>query len=572
MGYPFGKEFNRRWTTHRLPNGPSKDQNVPKQLQQESLGGWSVYEVTVSELQWHFAERHFTSAEYTQYCLERIRVVNPYVEAVIETNPAALAIAAERDLERRCGQVRGPLHGVPVLVKDNIATMDAMQTTAGSWALLGSVVPQDACVVSSLRVAGAVILGKANMSEWASVRSKAESTGYSARGGQVRNPFDLVKTPHGSSSGSAVAVSANLAPLAIGTETDTSIIGPAATNGIVGIKPTVGLTPRSGVIPISESMDTVGPFGRTVADAAAALDVIAREDDKDPATKVPERRQPGSYLDCLSTAEALRGARFGLPMKRMWEKVSPGCKEVASRVLDAMRAAGAEILEVDFPSVEERVNEKGTWDWEHGDPERSEWTVAKVEAYDGINAYLANLKESPVRSLEDVIQYNRENAGTEGGEPRAHPAFPDGQQTFLEIAEARGVKDDTYHAALRHIRRQTRENGIDAALKGYRGGRGDGGGEPAVTIALDALLFCDRRDIGQQYAAQAGYPIICIPVGVDENGLPVSLSVQHTAWKEAELVKWASAIEDLWNRENGWRATPTYRNLHAKIIPLEGLD
>ncbi|RYP86129.1 hypothetical protein DL769_000807 [Monosporascus sp. CRB-8-3] len=569
MDYPFRRDINHHWTVHRLSNGPSKDQDVPKQLQQETLNGWSVHEVTVSELQWHFAERHFTSAEYTQYCLERIRVVNPYVEAVIETNPAALAIAAERDLEQRCGQIRGPLHGVPVLVKDNIATMDAMQTTAGSWALLGSVVPRDAYVVSSLRAAGAVLLGKANMSEWASVRSKAESTGYSPRGGQVRNPFDLRKTPHGSSSGSAVAVSANLAPLAIGTETDTSIIGPASTNGIVGIKPTVGLTPRSGVIPISESMDTVGPFGRTVADAAAALDVIAREDDEDPATKAPERRQPDSFLDCLSTAEALRGARFGLPMKRVWEKVPPGCKEVASRVLDAMRAAGAQILEADFPSVEERVNDEGIWDWEHGDPERSEWTVAKIEAYDGINAYLANLKESPVRSLEDVIQYNRENAGTEGGEPRVHPAFPDGQQTFLEIAESRGVGDDTYRAALHHIRQQTRDNGIDAALRGYRGDRG---GEPVVTTDLDALLFCDRRDIGQQYAAQAGYPIICIPVGIDENGLPVSLSVQHTAWKEAELVKWASAIEDLWNRENGWRATPTYRNLHAKIIPLEGLD
>ncbi|RYP60300.1 hypothetical protein DL771_010564 [Monosporascus sp. 5C6A] len=459
------------------------------------------------------------------------------------SNPAALAIAAEHDLERRCGQVRGPLHGVPVLVKESIATIDAMQTTAGSWALLGSVVPQDSDVVSSLRVAGAVVLGKANMSEWASVRSRAESAGYSPRGGQVRNPYDLRKTPHGSSSGSAVAVSANLAPLAIGTETDTSIIGPASTNGIVGIKPTVGLTPRSGAIPVSESMDIVS-----------------------------QRRQPDSYLDCLSTAEALRGARFGLPMKRVWEEVPHGCKEVASRVLDAVKAADAEILDVDFPSVEERVNEEGTWDWEHGGSERSEWTVAKVEAYDGINAYLAKLKESPVRSLEDVIRYNRENAGTEDGEPRVHPAFPDGQQTLLEIAESSGVRDDTYHAALRHIRRQTRENGIDAALRGCRGGRGDGDGEPVVTTALGALLFCDRRDVGQQYAAQAGYHIICIPVGVDENGLPVSLWVPHTVWKEAELVKWASAIEDLRNRENGWRATPAYGNLYAEIIPLEGLD
>lgn len=572
-------QISAQRTPSQLRQDPPGQDDVPKQLKVHNLNEWALYEVTVSQLQAHYAEGHFTAIEYTRFCLDRIHVINPYIEAVIETNPDALLIAKRLDDERRGGKIRGPLHGVPILIKDNIATKDSMQTTAGSWALLGSLVPKDAFVISRLRDAGAVLLGKANLSEWASARSKNDSTGYSPRGGQARNPFNLRKTPHGSSSGSAVAVSANVVPLALGTETDSSIIGPASMNGVVGIKPTVGLTSRSGVIPISEHMDTVGPFARTVADAVAALDAIACRDDEDEYTMAPDRKQEGSYLSYVSTAEALRGARFGLPMKRCWDKVPPGCKRVASRVLDAIRGAGAEIFEVDFPSVEERVNEEGTWDWEHGEPAKSEFTVAKVDAYNGINAYLRSLRQTPMRSIEDVIEYNRENAGTEGGVPGVAPAYPDGQDNFLEIAATKGVRDATYRSALGHTRRQTRENGIDAALNdNFREGISvaDGSSDSRATMAtpkaLDALLFCDRRGIGQQYAAQAGYPIICIPIGVDDGGIPVSLSVQHTAWREADLVKWASAIEDLWNGENGWRATPTFRNLHAKNIPLELVD
>ena len=576
---------------------------VPEPLRLGTLNGWPVYEVTVLQLQSHFKDGHFTHVEYTQFCLDRIRAVNPYLEAVIETNPDAIAIAEKLDDERRSGKTRGPLHGVPILVKDNMATKDSMQTTAGSWALLGNIVPRDAFVVSKLRDAGAVLLGKANMSEWASARSKRDSTGYSPRGGQVRNPFDLRKTPHGSSSGSAVAVSANIVPVALGTETDTSVIGPASTNGVVGIKPTVGLTSRSGVIPISENMDTVGAFGRTVADAVAVLEAIASPDKTDRFTMTPDRSQDRSYLKYIATAEALRGARFGLPMKRCWEKVPPSCKRVASSVLDAIRAAGAEIFEVDFPSAEERINGEGTWDWEHGASAKSEFTVVKVDAYNGINAYLGDLVDSPVRSLEDVIEYNRKNAGTEGGVPGVHPAYPDGQSNFLEIAASKGVKDATYRSALAHIRRQTRENGIDAALRGYHArpylGTTDAGTDDAlpeakrptlekhhnnsnnnavcVTKPLDALLFCDRRDVGQQYAAQAGYPVVCVPVGVDDaDGIPVSISLQHTAWREPELVRWASALEDLWNnrrgRAGGWRPTPGFANFRAKNVPLDGID
>lgn len=400
------------------------------------------------------------------------------------------------------------------------------------------------------------------MSEWASVRSKVYSTGFSPRGGQTRNPFDLRKSPHGSSSGSAVAVSANLVPLSFGTETDTSIIGPATANGVVGVKPSVGRTSRSGVIPISENMDSVGSFGRTVADAAAGLDAITGPDEDDPFTNASGSGTKQCYTDYLSSSQVLRGARFGLPMRRCWDAVPLVCRDVASKIMEAIRAAGAEIIEVDFPSIDERTNEDGTWDWELGEAAKSEWTVARVDAYNGINSYLSKLEASSVSSVEEVVDFNKQNTGSEGAEPGMIPAFPDGQANLLEMIRAKGIKDDTYHAALAHIHTQTRQNGIDAALQ-YRDPK------TGATSELDALLFCDRKGVGQQYAAQAGYPIICIPIGLDVHGMPVSLSLQHTAFKEAELVKWASAVEHLWNRENGWRATPSFRHLLAKNVPIE---
>ncbi|KAK5951944.1 hypothetical protein OHC33_006830 [Knufia fluminis] len=528
------------------------------------LNGFNLEEVTIAELQNHYSEGHFSIEAYTAFCLDRIRCINPYVEAVIETNPDALDIARSLDQDRMHGVHVCPMHGVPILVKDNVATKDRMQTTAGSWALLGNVVPEDAFVVRKLRQERAVILGHANMSEWASVRSKAYSTGYSPRGGQVRNPFDLRRTPFGSSSGSAVVVSANLVPVSLGTETDTSIIGPASINGVVGFKPTVGLTSRSGVIPISENMDSVGTLGRTVADAVAGLDAIVGADDRDRFTVVADRQQKGPYSGHISNREVLKGARFGLPIKRCWELCPADCQAVASRVLDAIREAGATIIEVDLPSIEERTSPDGGWDWEHGDPDKSEWTVAKVDTYNGINAYLSSLTQTSIKSLEDVLEYNKQNPGTEGATPGEVPAFPTGQDNLLEIINCHGQKDAVYESALKHIQKQTRDNGIDAALKYHDP-------ESEFEAQLDALLFCDRRGIGQQYAAQAGYPIVCIPIGLDAKGLPVSLSIQHSAWKEDQLVKWASAIGDLWNAKHGWRATPTFKHLTAKNIPILGL-
>ena len=244
-----------------------------------------------------------------------------------------------------------------------MATKDKMQATAGSWALLGSTVPRDAHIVHLLREAGAIILGHANMAEWNALRSKVYSSGYSPRGGQTRNPYDLSTSPFGSSSGSAVAVSANIVPLAFGTETDSSIIGPALFNGVVGVKPTVGLTSRAGIIPISKSLDTVGPFARSVADAALGLSIIAGRDPRDPATLSADRPSTTDYSQFLSTEQALKGAKFGVPWRRCWEFVPPDQKQVIERLFEEMMCAGAEIVRTDFPCAEERILEDGVWDW-----------------------------------------------------------------------------------------------------------------------------------------------------------------------------------------------------------------
>ncbi|KAL8719089.1 MAG: hypothetical protein Q9181_008108, partial [Wetmoreana brouardii] len=476
--------------------------------------------------------------------------VNPYLEAIIEVNPDAADIAAELDDERLRGKVRGSLHGVPVLVKDNMATRDRMQTTAGSWALLGSVVRRDAHIVSRLRDAGAVILGHANMSEWASVRSKEYSEGYSPRGGQVRNPFDLSRTPF----------SANIVPLSFGTETDSSIIGPALINGVVGIKPTPGLTSRSGVVPISYTMDTVGSFGRTVADAVGGLNVIVGQDDRDALTFTSECDKEEDYSRYIKSRKVLQGAKFGLPRKRCWDLVDEDQKTVALKLFNAITDAGATIVDTNFPCAEDRIPSDGEWDWEYGEPNRSEFTVVKVEAYNAINKYLSELSNTPIQTLDDLISYNDRNGGTEGANQGDTPGFASGQDDLREIVATRGEKNKTYHEALKYIQDTSRKQGIDAALRSVTSDN--------ETIELDALLICDRKGAGQMLAAQAGYPIISIPIGIDAIGLPVGLSIQQRAWKEAALIKWASAIEDLVHHIDGWRPTPEYKESMSKNIPI----
>lgn len=314
----------------------------------------------------------------------------------------------------------------------------------------------------------------------------------------------------------------------------------------------------------------MGSFGRTVEDAVIALNTIAGHDPEDRPSHPPNIRRELDYAESLAKSSVLRGAHFGLPIRRCWDSVPPSCQMLAERVLETVRRAGAEVTPVDLPSVDERTNADGTWDWEHGEPSQSEWTVAKIDTYNGINTYLSTyLEKSSVRSVEDVMRYNVENTGTEGGIPGTIRAFPDGQVNFDEVVAAKGKEDAIYQAALAHIRKQTRENGIDAALQ-YAGAKTRDCKHAAQE--LDALLFFDRRGIGQQYAAQAGYPIICIPIGLDMHQMPVSLSIQHTAWSEGRLIRWASAIEDLWAQENGSRPRPTFRNHMAKIIPIERFD
>lgn len=285
----------------------------------------------------------------------------------------------------------------------------------------------------------------------------------------------------------------------------------------------------------------------------------------------------GNYMDFLATSKVLHGARFGLPVRRCWDSIPPCCRSLAQKVIATIEKAGALVCHVELPSIDERINEDGEWDWEHGGPLRSEWSVAKIDAYNDINSYLGTyLQDSAVRTIEDIVRFNVENTGTEGGVPGTVRAFADGQPCFLEMIEAKGQEDRMYHAALAHIQRQTRENGIDAALVYRKDSKVQGEEDEDPTgqeeEELDALLFFDRRGIGQQYAAQAGYPIICIPVGLDEHGMPVSLSLQHKAWNEGKLIKWASAIEDLWSQENGRRATPMFQNHLSKIIPIEPFE
>ncbi|KAL9097196.1 MAG: hypothetical protein Q9165_000623 [Trypethelium subeluteriae] len=487
---------------------------------------------------------------------------------VLELNPDFLSIAASLDAERASGILRGPLHGVPFLIKDNIASKDQMETTAGSLALLGSIVPRDAHIVSKLRAAGGVLFGKATLSEWADMRSNNYSEGYSGRGGQARSPYNLTVTPGGSSSGSAAAVAANIVPIAFGTETDGSVINPAELNAVVGIKPTVGLTSRAGVIPESLNQDTVGTFGKTVRDATYALDAIYGPDPRDNYTLAQiGKTPPGGYIPSLTNRYALQNATFGIPWETFWTLTDPDQQTQLLAIISAIRSAGATIINgTELPSRDLLVDPDG-WNWMYGDtrgfPNESEYTVVKTDFYNNIRAYLAELSNTRIRTLEDIVQYNYDNDGTEGGNPwpLGIPAFYSGQDGFLASLASKGVMDETYYQALDFCHYQSRERGIDAMLA--NNGR-----------RLDAVLV--PPDVGQTYqiAAQAGYPVVTIPGGVSKgNGMPFGLALMGTAWSEASLVRWASAIEDLQfvsKGKAGGRTVPRFYDYLRKNVPIAG--
>ncbi|ROW03079.1 hypothetical protein VMCG_05763 [Cytospora schulzeri] len=537
-------------------------------------GDFTLEEATIDQMQEAMTNGTLTSQQLVTCYIARTYQTNSYINSLLQLNPEALAIAAQMDAERAAGRARGPLHGIPFTVKDNIASSDYLETTAGSWALLGSIVPRDAFVVKQLREAGAVLFGKATLSEWADMRSNGYSEGYSARGGQCRSAYNLSVTPGGSSSGSASGVGANAIAFSLGTETDGSVINPAERNGIVGIKPTVGLTSRNGVVPESEHQDTVGTFGRTVRDATYALDAIYGVDSRDNYTWAQQGNTPeGGFAQFLADKTILQGAVFGLPWNSFWVHADPEQQDILLSIISLIESAGATIInETEILDYETIVSTDG-WDWDWGTkrgyPNESEYTVVAVDFYNNIQTYLSELQNTDIRTLEDIVRFNYINDGTEGGysypDQGGIPAFASGQDGFLASLATGGIKNETYWQALSFSQGSTRR-GIDWALSG--------GGQtlPGNRTRLDGLLV--PPDVGQTYqlSAQAGYPVVTIPAGVSSNdGMPFGLAIMQTAWAEAELVTWSSAIEDLQLTTPGWkykRTLPKWRSHLARNVPV----
>ena len=467
------------------------------------LPGWP--DVTIPQLQRLMASGRISSRELTAIYLRVVKKLNPLLHAVIETNPDALEIAAARDAERRQGRLRGPLHGIPIMVKDNIATRDEMETTAGSLALVGSTVPRDAVVVQKLRAAGAVILGKTNLSEWANFRGFAPFNGWSARGGFTRNPYVLDYDPCGSSSGSAVAPAVHMCAAAIGTETDGSIVCPAGNNQIVGLKPTVGLVSQKGIIPIAHSQDTAGPMTRTVTDTAILLNVI-----RSPFGPVTGRALPDDYTDFLR-AGALSRARIGIERRQFQEEyfADPTINAVVEEAIVAIRQAGATIVDP--------VDIGDTFAWFD-----AEFTVLLYEFKHDIEAYLATLGNTSMRTLSDLIQFNIEHC------PQEMEYF--GQEIF-EMAEATSgdLTDPVYLDARALSLRLARDEGIDRVLREHN---------------LDAILSPSYA-FGSSAPAVAGYPIMAVPVGLTDDGRPAGVELTGGFLQEPRLIAIGYALEQL---------------------------
>jgi amidase len=459
-----------------------------------------------------------TSESITRAYLNRIahRDRNK-MRSVLQLNPDALAIARALDAERKSGHVRGPLHGVPVLVKDNIDTGDKMPTTAGSLALAESRAPQDAFVIGRLREAGAVILGKTNLSEWANIRSNKSSSGWSALGGQTTNAYAAERNPCGSSSGTGTAIAANLAAVGVGTETDGSIVCPSGMASLVGIKPTVGLISRSGIIPISHSQDTAGPMARTVADAATLLTAMAGVDAKDAATQEAQGHIEADYRKFLGAAD-LKGVRIGVARKKV-TGYSPHADRLFEQAIAQLRKLGAEIVDpADFGSI--------------GEYDDDELEVLLYELKADLNAYLEKRPDVAVHSLADVIAFNERNSDLE------MPFF--GQELF-EKAQAKGpLTDEAYVKAAEKARRLARE-GIDGPLAQYKLDAiiAPTGSPPWLTDHVNGDSY---QGASSTPAAVAGYPSITVPMGFAA-GLPVGLSFFGSAWSEGKLIRIAYVYE-----------------------------
>jgi amidase len=486
------------------------------------ISPFDLEEATIADLQAGMSAGRMTSHSITQQYIARIGELDrkgPTLRHVLEINPDALSIADSLDQERKSGRVRGPLHGIPILLKDNIDTADRMTTTAGSLALEGSIPLQDAFIAAKLRSAGAVLLGKSNLSEWANFRSTHSSSGWSGRGGQAKNPYVLDRNPCGSSSGSGGAVSANMCAAAIGSETDGSIVCPSAANGIVGIKPTLGLVSRTGIIPIAHSQDTAGPMARTVRDAAIILNALSGIDTRDTTTMVNRSRGQLDYTRFLD-ANGLRGARIGVARTKFF-----GYSDVTDRLvndaIDAMKAQGAVIVD---PAT---IETAGKFD-------DSELDVLLYEFKADLNTYLAGLgPKAPVRTLQDVIDFNEHHKDQE------MPWF--GQELFVQ-AQAKGpLTEKKYRDALAKNRKMSRTDGIDATMKKYKLDAivAPTGSPPWVTDLVNGDHYAGASSTP---AAVAGYPNINVPAGYSHN-LPVGVSFFGRAYSEPTLIKLAYAYE-----------------------------
>jgi amidase len=492
-----------------------------------------VEEQSIQQLADALAQGRTSSAELVQAYIGRIETIDrggPTLRSVIAVNPDALKQARALDAERKAGRSRGPLHGIPILIKDNIETRDPMPTTAGSLALKDNVTGRDAPVVARLRTAGAVILGKANLSEWANIRSTHSTSGWSAIGGLSRNPYVLDRNSCGSSGGSGVAAAASLAAATVGTETDGSIVCPASTTGLVGMKPTIGLVSRTHIVPISHSQDTAGPMTRTVRDTAILLSAMAGTDPADPTTKAADRRRV-DYVAALDPT-SLSGKRIGV--MRFAAGFNPRVDALFDAALADLRKAGAEVIEISTLEHREKIGP-------------AEWSMLLTEFKVGLNAYLKSTPAKiPVRSLADVIAFNRRNAATE-------LRWFD-QDQFEKAESTKGLDEPSYREASTTAKRLAGPDGIDRLVAQHR---------------LDALVAPTggpswRSDLvlGDNFSgggasrlpAVAGYPHLTVPMGYVE-GLPVGLSFIGPAWSEARLLSFGYAFEQLTKH----RRRPAYR-------------
>ncbi|MEO5976418.1 MAG: amidase [Chryseolinea sp.] len=494
---------------------------------------FELQEADILSLQELMNSGKYTSRSICEAYLKRIELVDrsgPMLNTIIELNPDALSLADALDKERKGGKVRGYLHGIPVLVKDNIDTGDKMMTTAGALAMVGNVAAKDAFIVAQLRKAGAVILGKTNLSEWANFRANRSSSGWSSRGGQTKNPYILDRNPCGSSSGSGAAASANLCAITIGTETNGSIACPSSINGIVGLKPTVGLVSRSGIIPISQTQDTAGPMTRTVTDAAILLSAIVGVDQEDPVTKESEGKVHADYTKFLEV-NGLAGKRIGVEKSML--KGHEGVDKLLLEALDTMKSKGATIVEIDLIS---KVKEIGS----------SEFTVLQFEFKDGLNRYLSKAK-APVKSLQEVIDYNLKN------EAKAMPFF---KQDILESAQRKGGLDSIeYQTALKKILDISR-GALNVVMKSEK--------LDAICGPTNGPSWCTdlvNGDTSTGYgiygsAAIAGYPHITVPMGLTF-GLPIGLSFIGLPYSEPSLLTLAFAYEQASQK----RTVPEFKSI-----------